>query len=133
MVLQYNKTRPDPRGAHVLHALVVGLHALCCGAPAALLLISAGLGASTGLAATQGFVGDVHDVLHGHEGIILGASAALVLIGGAAEWRLRRVHGVRGFPFLFAASVACLVLNAGIIAAHNASAYGFAIAAHAHH
>ena len=119
-MLFYNNSERGARGAHVAHALVVGLHALCCGAPLALMLIAAGLGASTGLAAAQGVVGGVHAALHGHEILILTLSALLVVVGGVAEWRMRAKHATRGFPVLFAASIACLFLNAGIIAAHRA-------------
>jgi hypothetical protein len=98
---------------HVVHALVVGFHAVCCGAPVVLM----GLGAASGLGWLAGAAFDLHGRLHGAEGWILGLSAVLVALGGVLEWRLRQ-RGSRRFPWAFAASVAALMVNAAIIGAH---------------
>ncbi|MGE3142177.1 MAG: hypothetical protein AB7L65_02550 [Hyphomonadaceae bacterium] len=123
-MLQYNeiaqqaeaggKAHTHARRAHIAHACVVGMHSLCCGAPIALMLFSAGAAAG----ALGGFVTRTHAFLHGHEFWLIGVSAALILLGGAAEWRARRA-GAQRFPVMFALSVGCLFLNIGIIAAHR--------------
>jgi hypothetical protein len=116
-VLQYNENHAahaHARRAHAAHAAVVSLHALCCGAPVALLLLSAG--AATGVLGS--FVTRTHAFLHGHELWLLAISATLILAGGYAEWRSRRA-GARGFPALFALSILCLVANVAIIAVHR--------------
>ncbi|MBI1250723.1 MAG: hypothetical protein GC189_04545 [Alphaproteobacteria bacterium] len=100
----------------------MALHALCCGAPIAVMLLAAGLGAGTGILAAQGWVGQAHAALHGHEGLVLAVSAVLVTLGGIAEFQIRKKHRLRGAPVLFAVSVACLLLNVSLVAAHRMEA-----------
>jgi hypothetical protein len=119
-MLQYNRAEADTgRQAHLAHAAVVSMHALCCGLPAAFALYSAiaGIGLSAGMIAVGGMIGRVHAFLHGYELWVLALSAVLVGIGGWAEWRRR--HHRKGMPVLFLISVACLFLNAAIIAGHR--------------
>lgn len=101
------------RHAHAAHAAMVSLHALCCGAPVALSLLS--IGAAT---AAGGFVFELHHLLHAHELWLLALSALLVSIGGYAEWRAFRA-GQRRVPLLYVVSIACFVANAAIIAGHR--------------
>lgn len=61
-----------------------------------------------------------HRMLHGYEGWILTLSAALVALGAWLEIDARRDGHARGFPWLFAISVLCLCINAGVILAHQA-------------
>lgn len=100
--------------AHTAHAAVVALHALCCGAPAALFLFSA----SAMAGALGGMVTQAHHFLHGHELWLIALSAALIVGGAVAEWRARQA-GARRFPALFVLSVACLAANIAIVAAHR--------------
>lgn len=120
VMLQHNSMRDSPRRAHLAHAAVVSLHAICCGLPALAMLAAAVSGATSGIAVLSGYVAPVHRFLHGHEVWILGASAGLVLIGGWLEARARR-HHKHGFPWLFAFSVFCFVANVAIIVAHRAT------------
>ncbi|MGE0827724.1 MAG: hypothetical protein AB7O04_00030 [Hyphomonadaceae bacterium] len=106
----------DARRAHAAHAVVVGAHAFCCGAPAALMLFAAGAGASIGVSAAQHWFAAAHFYIHAHELWLLAASAVFVLLGGWLEWRAHR--GRRLSP-LFALSMLCFALNAGIIWAHR--------------
>jgi hypothetical protein len=98
----------------------MGLHAICCGLPAAVMLAAAVSGAASGIALLAGSVGEIHDFLHRHELWILGASAAFVVTGGWLELSARRQHS-HGFPWLFAFSVLCFFLNVAIIVAHRAT------------
>jgi len=117
-MLQHNSASAGKR-AHVAHAAVMGLHAMCCGVPA-LAMLAAGLsGAATSATFASGFIGYFHNFLHRHEVWILVLSAALVVTGGWFEAASRR-HGPRGFPWLFAFSVLCFLINVAIIAAHRA-------------
>lgn len=96
---------------------MVGLHAMCCGLPALLILMSALLGATSGLALLAQWSGPLHHLIHGHEVYVLAASGLLVAVGGALEFRARA--RTAGFPWLFAVSAACFVANVAIVAAHN--------------
>ncbi|HYD88230.1 MAG TPA: hypothetical protein VEA80_12185 [Vitreimonas sp.] len=102
------------------HAAVVGLHALCCGLPALAMLAAAISGATSGIAALAGIVEPLHAFLHTHEVWILVVSALLVVAGGALEALARRGAHTHGFPWLFAISVACFLVNVAIIAVHRA-------------
>lgn len=115
-MLQHNAAEGAERSArhaHIAHAAVVSLHALCCGAPIALLLV-----ASLAATAAGGFIRETHAFLHGHELWLLAMSALLIAIGGYAEWRAWR-GGLRRFPALFALSCACLIANIAIVGAHR--------------
>ncbi len=101
------------RRAHIAHAAVVAIHALCCGAPIVLLLV-----ASAATSAAGGFVTQTHAFLHGHELWLIALSAALILGGAWAEWRARQ-SGHKRFPVLFALSLACLLANVAIVAVHR--------------
>ncbi|OQW63146.1 MAG: hypothetical protein A4S17_07455 [Proteobacteria bacterium HN_bin10] len=105
-----------PRRAHLAHAAVMGLHALCCGLPALLVIVAASAASSVTL--MSDFVAEFHDFMHRHEIWILVVSAALVGIGGWLEANARRRAG-GGFPWLFAFSVLCFAINLAIIAGHR--------------
>jgi hypothetical protein len=118
-VLQYNDTSKPAsehaaHGAHWAHAAVVSLHMLCCGLPAAFALAGA---ATMGAVVLGGTLGRIHHFLHGYELWVLALSGTLVGVGAALEWRHRQAH--RGFPVMFAVSVVCLFLNAGLIVSHR--------------
>src|SRR6185295_16526163 len=117
-MLQHNATA-NGRRAHLAHAAVVSMHAICCGLPAAAMLAAA----LSGVASTGAFLPDsfvyFHSLLHQHELWILALSAVLVLAGGWMEVAARRNHR-HGFPWLFALSVGCFFANALIILAHRA-------------
>lgn len=101
------------RRTHWAHVAMVTLHTICCGLPL--------LASVTGLAASAALMGDVlrlHDYLHGRELWLLGVSAALVLFGGLAEWRLFGA-GKRWVSPLFAVSLACFAFNAAIVMGHR--------------
>jgi hypothetical protein len=83
-----------------------------------------------GFAAFEATAHDVHETLHRHELWILAVSAALVVIGGAAEWAVRQGGRRKGFPILFAISAACLIANTAIIAGHRAPITSAAHEAH---
>lgn len=118
-MLQHN-SRQAGKKAHLVHAAVVGLHALCCGLPALAMLAAAVSGAASGIALLSDSFAPFHDFLHQHEVWILILSAGLVVTGGALEaWARRGPHN-HGFPWLFAFSVACFAANALIILAHRA-------------
>jgi len=118
-MLQHNSARAGKK-AHIAHAAVVGLHALCCGLPALALLAAAVSGATSGVTVLANAFAPVHDFLHQHEVWILAVSAALVVLGGILEAVSRRGAHKHGFPWLFSISVACFLLNVGIILAHRA-------------
>lgn len=118
VMLQHNSAR-HRRRAHLAHAAVVSLHALCCGLPAAALLAAAVSGATSGIALLAETFAPFHAFLHQHELWILALSAALVVFGGVLEANARRTHN-HGFPWLFAFSVFCFLANAAIIIAHRA-------------
>jgi uncharacterized membrane protein YhdT len=118
-MLQHNTARAG-RKAHLAHAAVVALHALCCGLPALALVAATLSGATSGIAVLARWFEPLHAYLHGHEVWILGISAALVVAGGALEALARRGAHAHGFPWLFSISVACFVINVAIIVAHRA-------------
>ncbi len=120
-MLQHNGVRAGKR-AHIAHAAVVSLHALCCGLPALAMLAAAFSGAASSVVLLADFIKPFHTLLHAHEGWILGLSASLVVVGGVLEaWSRRGLHR-HGFPWLFALSVACFLANLAIMAAHWTSA-----------
>jgi hypothetical protein len=118
-MLQHNNAQHGRR-AHLAHAAVVGLHALCCGLPALVMLAAALSGAASSVVLLSDSVQQFHDFMHAYEAWILGLSAALVVGGGWIELNQRRSGGHHlGFPWLFALSVGCFVLNVAIIVAHR--------------
>jgi len=100
------------------HAAMIVLHAICCGLPILALMATAASGATSGVLAFSTATNTVHSYLHGHEIWILGASVALVGIGGALELAARG-QGPRNFPWLFALSVACFAFNLALITVHR--------------
>ena len=118
-MLQHNSARTGQR-AHLAHAAVMGIHAICCGLPALAMLAAAVSGATSGIALLSDSVTQLHHFLHEHELWILVVSAGLVVTGGIMEASARRVHR-HGFPWLFAFSVLCFVFNMAIIALHRAT------------
>ncbi|HYD71740.1 MAG TPA: hypothetical protein VEF55_01285 [Candidatus Binatia bacterium] len=112
--------RNNSHHAHIAHAAVVGMHALCCGLPALAMLAAALSGAaSVGSLLPESFE-QFHRLLHGYELWIVCLSAALVALGGWLEASARRHHPDQRFPWLFAFSVLCFLINVGVIAAHRA-------------
>jgi len=118
VMLQHNNLA-NGRRAHLAHAAVMGLHALCCGMPALMLAAAAVSGAASGVVLFSDFIGKWHDFLHHHEMWILAVSAALVVLGGWLEAAARR-QSRHGFPWLFAFSVFCFAANVTIILVHRA-------------
>ena len=112
--------RNNPRRAHIAHAAVVGMHAICCGLPALAMLAAAVSGAASVGALLPDSFEQFHRLLHGYELWIVGLSAALVTLGAWLEVSARRNHPGQGFPWLFAFSVLCFLLNVGVILAHRA-------------
>lgn len=85
------------------------------------MLAAALSGATSGAALLPSSFSALHALLHTHEIWILVVSAALVTGGGLMEVTARRGPGAaKGFPVMFAVSVACFALNVAIIAAHRA-------------
>jgi hypothetical protein len=120
-MLQHNvahRHRAAGKKAHIAHAAVMGLHAVCCGMPALAMLAAAVSGATSGVALLSETTEEFHSFLHAHELWILAASAALVVTGAWLEAAARRVEQ-RGFPWLFGFSVLCFLANAAIIFAHR--------------
>jgi hypothetical protein len=117
-MLQHNAAAHRQR-AHLAHAAVVGLHAVCCGLPALALLAAAAFGTAAGTLVASDSIGEFHGLLHRYEGWGLALSAALVGLGGWLEMAARRHRG--GFPWLFAFSALCLGLNLAIVLAHRAA------------
>lgn len=118
-MLQDNTAEAHGRRAHLAHAAVVSLHALCCGLPAAALMLTAATGATTGITLFAEYAGEAHAILHAHELWILGLSAVLVLVGGVLELATRRDGKHRRLPWLYFLSVGCFALNLAIILAHR--------------
>jgi len=112
-MLQHNASKVGRR-AHVMHAAMIAIHALCCGIP---VIALAAAGASSTFAGLSVVAGGVHGALHAREIWLLGVSAALVAIGGAFEWRARTSN--TGIPVLFAISLGCFALNLLIVASHR--------------
>lgn len=117
-MLQHNAHKAGER-AHVAHAAMISLHTLCCGLPIIALALSAASGVASGTSLFVVSSQQVHGAIHAHEIWILAASLALVVIGGLYELAAQRSGARRGFSPLFAVSVACLVFNAVLIAAHR--------------
>jgi len=101
--------------AHWAHAAVLSLHAICCGAPIALLLV----GAVTASVVGAGWVLGAHAFLHAHEFWLLALSGSLVVYGGFGEWRARKSGAHAGFPVLWAMSGLCLAANVTIVVLHR--------------
>lgn len=120
-MLQHNAQAPSARNrAHLAHAAVVLMHSLCCGLPALALIAVALSGAASGVALFANYMENIHHFFHSMEGWILGVSAALVVSGGVLELLARRGAHTHGFPWLFALSVLCFVINVAIILVHRA-------------
>lgn len=112
VMLQHNAAR-----AHIAHAAVVGMHAICCGVPTLALFAAALSGTASATILAPDYFQEFHRLLHGYEVWILGISAGLVALGAWFEASIR--HGREdGFPWLFALSVSCFLLNAGVILLH---------------
>jgi uncharacterized membrane protein HdeD (DUF308 family) len=118
-MLQHNTAAGAGRRAHLAHAAVVGLHALCCGLPALALMLTAASGATTGITLFAEYAGEAHAILHAHELWILALSAILVTVGGVLELASRRGHKRRGLSWLYLLSVGCFSLNLAIILLHR--------------
>ena len=112
--------RNNPHHAHIAHAAVVGMHAVCCGLPAVAMLAAALSGTASAVALLPDSFEKFHDMLHGYELWIVGLSAGLVTLGAWLEVSARRNHPGLGFPWLFAFSVLCFLLNVGVILTHRA-------------
>jgi hypothetical protein len=119
VMLQHNSSEAGKK-AHLAHAAVMSLHAICCGLPALAMLAVALSGAASGVALFADYVGEMHRFLHGHEYWILAVSAGLVGVGGWMELQSRRHHN-HGFPWLFAFSVLCFFANVTMILVHRAT------------
>lgn len=118
VMLQDNTAGRTGRHAHLAHAAVMGLHTLCCGLPLVALALTALAGATSGVVYFSETVGALHALLHAHEVWILVLSGSLVIVGGIMEVLHRRLHR-HGFPWLFAMSVGCFLVNATIIGLHR--------------
>lgn len=106
--------------AHLAHAAVVGMHAICCGLPVLAMLAAAFTGAaSAGALLPDSFV-VFHRLLHGYELWIVAVSAVLVSVGGFMEFDARRAGHAHGFPWLFTFSCLCFFFNLAVILAHRA-------------
>jgi hypothetical protein len=116
-MLQHNTERAGRR-AHLAHAAVVGVHAICCGMPVLAMMAAGVSGLTSGTALFAGAASRFHDLLHAHEVWILSLSALLVAVGGALEVLARR-SGPKPFPWLFALSVACFAFNVAVILLHR--------------
>ncbi|MEQ1617270.1 MAG: hypothetical protein ABL883_02865 [Terricaulis sp.] len=117
-MLQRNVTRAG-RDAHLTHAALVGLHTLCCGLPIVVMGVVSAAGAASTLTLASRNLLQVHDFMHENEVWTVVASAILVVIGAVLEARARRKVSVAGFPWLFAVSVGCFLLNAGVVMFHR--------------
>lgn len=106
--------------AHLAHAAVVGIHAICCGLPVLAMLAAAFSGAASAGALLPDSFEVFHRLLHGYELWVVAVSAALVALGGWMELGARRKGHAHGFPWLFAFSCACFVFNLSVILAHRA-------------
>lgn len=118
-MLQRN-THEHAHQAHWAHALVVGMHAFCCGLPALAMVVAAISGAASATTLVPDSFVQFHAFMHAYELWILAGSAFLVVLGGALELAHRRMHRHLGFPWLFAMSVGCFAANAAIIFTHQA-------------
>lgn len=116
-MLQHNITA---RHTHAAHAAVVALHAICCGLPALAVTAVAVSGAASGFVLASSYVQTLHALLHGHELWLIGVSALFVTAGGVMELMLRRRGGSQTFPWMFAVSLGCFLVNVAILAVHRA-------------
>lgn len=115
------------RKAHLTHAVVVGLHALCCGLPI-LALAAVGLsGAAAGVVGFSDAASFVHEQAHGYELWMLLGSALLVSVGAALELAAWRAGARPGVPWLFAMSLLCFFVNAAIVLGHRPIEIPFAV------
>jgi hypothetical protein len=73
------------RTADALHAAALASHVVCCGAPLALNVAALAFGAGL-LTATWPWMDATHGALHAREGLLLGASGALVAVGGIVQY-----------------------------------------------
>lgn len=123
VMLQHNTGTGSAAGAraHIAHVAMITLHTLCCGLPVVAMALMATAGASSGLSAFAATTGEFHGFLHARELWILAVSVLLVGAGAAFELHNRRRRGGGPFPWLFALSAACLVVNIAIMAAHHSA------------
>jgi hypothetical protein len=105
------------RRAHVAHAAMISLHALCCGLP--LLALTAAAGVSSGLLAFSTKAEALHVLMHGHEAALVAISALLVLVGAGLEWVARARQAGHGFPWMMSLSAGCFVFNLILVGAHR--------------
>lgn len=117
-MLQRN-TAQTAASAHVAHAAVVGMHALCCGLPALAMVLAALSGTASGALLASSGLGGLHTLLHAHELWIVIASGALVVLGASLEFKARAERG-RDLPWLFLFSALCFVFNLAVIGLHRA-------------
>jgi hypothetical protein len=115
-MLQHNSQVAGKR-AHIAHAAVVSLHAICCGGPALAMLAAAASGAASATYLSINIT-EIHDFLHAHEVLVVVLSATLVVLGGALEALARRRRAL-GFPWLFGFSVFCFLGNIALMLIHR--------------
>lgn len=106
--------------AHVAHAAMISLHALCCGLPILALMLTALSGAAAGTTLLLTTSREVHAALHTHELWILAVSVVLVTVGGLFEVAAIRAGLRRWISPLFLLSLACFAFNVAILAVHRA-------------
>lgn len=119
-MLQDNVAR-HPRDAHVAHVSLMGLHALCCGAPLLALAAASLSGTAASVFLPASFVA-FHDLIHAHEIWVLVLSAALLAAGAGLELRARLRRRTKGFPLLLLLSALCFFANVALIFSHRLSA-----------
>lgn len=83
------------------------------------MLIAALSGAASASALLPESFVEFHAFMHAYELWILAGSALLVVVGGILELAHRRLHPKLGFPWLYAMSIGCFLLNAVIIFTHQ--------------
>lgn len=118
-MLQRNAPAYGGQRAHIAHAALMGLHAVCCGMPALAMAAAALSGAASGFVLLSDSFEQFHAFMHAHEVWILALSATLVGIGGALELNARRGGHAHGFPWLFAFSALCFAANVAIVLLHR--------------
>lgn len=104
--------------AHLAHAAVVSVHAICCGMPVMAVVLTALFGTASAATVAGAWFAPAHAALHAYETWILVASAVLVATGAALEWLSRRSSARSGAPWLFGLSVAAFVVNVAVVASH---------------
>lgn len=114
-MLQHNNTGR----AHLTHVAVVGLHGLCCGLPVLGMLAATVSGVASISSVAADLFGYFHEFIHRHEMWIVMLSAALVGAGGWLEAQARLRGHAHGFPWAFAVSTGCFLVNVAIIASHR--------------